>query len=106
MSETRRWTARITVSQSNVDVCRVLPNGDRVGESVDADLSRNDLQRDQASAAYAEACQYVLADMGTHAHVQLFKTTKAHGTVRDRGYLIDRNDACAWARKRILAGAR
>lgn len=103
----RTWTARISYNDDWMNLCMVLPNGDRVGETVDAELSREDLQKSQARAAYGEACQFILAGCAKAAHVQLYKTTKAHGTVRDHtSYMIDTDDAVKWARKVIASRAR
>jgi len=100
----RRWTATITVTDNPVMLGLGYSNnvnGSYI-ETVDADLSTEDLQRSQANAAYAEAAQYLLLDLGEVAHVQLYKTTKAHGTRKDHvTYTIDKRDATAWARKRI-----
>lgn len=97
----RRWTATVTLYGTELNMAQ-----SRDGETVDATPSRNDLQRDQLAAAYGEACQYLLAGMGVAAEVQMHKTTKAHGTVRERSHVIFMEDAEKWARKVILAGAR
>jgi hypothetical protein len=99
----RKWAARITVSSALADLCHVHPNGDRVGETVDATPSRNDLQKDQLAAAYREAAEYILAGLGTCACVQLYKTTQAHGRQADKYQLISTQDAEAYARRSILA---
>jgi phosphatidylserine/phosphatidylglycerophosphate/cardiolipin synthase-like enzyme len=94
----RRWTATITYTDNPVSFG--LDAG--YGETVQADLSEEDLQRAQAKAAYAEAATFLLNGIGEAAFVQLYKTTK-NGTRKDHiTYVIDRRDAGAWAMKKIL----
>jgi hypothetical protein len=103
----RTWTARITYSEDWTSLCFLTELGDRVGETVDADKSESDLQKSMASAAYGEACSFILAGCAKAAYVQLYKTTKAHGTVRDHtSYMIDVDDAVKWARKTIARRGR
>jgi hypothetical protein len=95
----RRWTATITYVDNPLEL---YASG--AGETVEADWSEEDLQRSQAKAAYAEAVQFLLSGVGEAAHVQLWKTTKKHGTVRDHiEYTIDRDAAAAWALKKIVS---
>jgi len=78
----RRWTAKIEVE-------------DRFGrtiEVVDANLSRNDLQREQAQVAIAEAAAYLRIGIGEDAYVTLYKTTRA-GTQRDQSFSVWRDDS-------------
>ena len=63
----RRWTAIIEIGR----------------ETFTAAQSGADLQDAQLKAAAREAGEYLLAGFAEDAVVQLFKTTKAHGTVRD-----------------------
>lgn len=99
---TRRWTATITVVDDVSDLAWVTETGTRArGETVPATDSESDLQRDQAAAAYLEATKYILAGLGGAAYVQLYKTTQAHGTVKDQSYSLDRYDAVRYARRAI-----
>lgn len=71
---TRRWTAVIRDRDTGVEV--------------DATPSHNDLKVDQRKQAMRDA-----RDLGIEAgDVILYKTTKAHGTVRDRAYWFHTND--------------
>jgi hypothetical protein len=96
----RRWSATITVSDNPLGL--YVHDSDRYSETVQADESEEDLQRSQAKAAYAEACQYLLARLGQYAEVQLYKTTKKHGTVKSYSTSLDANDAVAWAMKALV----
>jgi hypothetical protein len=94
----RRWSATITYSDNHMDLC-VRPAR---GQVVDADLPTEDLQKSIAAAAYHEAATFLLAGCAKHAYIQLYKTTKAHGTQPDHtSYLIDVQDAEKYARRRI-----
>lgn len=75
----RRWTATITYADDWRDLCYVPA---RNAETVPADESTEDLQRSQLAAAKLEASMYLLAGCAKAANVQLYKTTKAHGTVK------------------------
>jgi hypothetical protein len=95
----RRWTATITYAESDrLDLCCSPLRG----ETVAADLPSEDLQKSMATAAYAEAATFLLEGVAKYAYIQLFKTTKAHGTVADHtSYLIDVHDAEQWALRTI-----
>jgi hypothetical protein len=82
----RTWTATIAYGDQITFPCWTSR------ETVTADLSENDLQRDQAYVAQLEATQYLLAGAATSAYVQLHKTTKS-GTRNDRGFAMDLWDA-------------
>jgi len=79
METDRRWSARIEF---------LTETGRRI-EVVDATASDYDLQRDQLRSALREAMEYIAAGLAVDAHVELFKTTKAHGTRRDRTWYLD-----------------
>lgn len=81
LTETRTWTATITVGTG--------PSA----ETVDASPSEWDTLRETAAAARAEAVEYVRAGLGDEARVTLYKTTKARGTEEDRsGGFVWRDD--------------
>jgi hypothetical protein len=105
-SHPRRWTATITYADNPLGLssAHYTDKPDGYSETVDADLSENDLQRAQAMAAYSEAAQSLLAGIGEVAEVQLYKTTKAHGTRKDHvNYTINKRDAVAWALRQIVS---
>ena len=87
----RTWTATITVDRSDL-------NGR--SETVAATESYLNLKSDQRRAAVIEAYQYLLAGLGDSAEVQLYKTTKAHGTRKDSWEMVYVEDARRFARKR------
>lgn len=71
---TRTWTAKIQIGR----------------EIIDATLSGSDLLADQTMSAVREAALFV--DESTEAvHVELWKSTKAHGVVRDRVFFVYRD---------------
>lgn len=70
----RRWSATITCDD---------------GSTWTAKQSDHDLQRDQLRSAVAEVAEYL--PRGYAAEVQLHKTTKAHGTVRDLSVTLYRD---------------
>jgi hypothetical protein len=97
----RRWSATITYADNPLALDSYARG--QFSETVQADLSESDLQKEQAKAAFAEAAKFLLAGVAECAFVQLYKTTKKHGTVKSHiTYVIDRNDAAAWAMKRIV----
>jgi hypothetical protein len=93
----RRWSATITYADEYMDLC-VRPAR---GQVVDADQPSSDLQKSMLISAYAEAAQFLLMGEAKHARIQLFKTTKAHGTVSDKSEMLDVQDAEKWALRTI-----
>jgi hypothetical protein len=94
----RRWSATITYGDDHIGLCMSPPHG----ETIQADMPSEDLQKSMAAAAYLEACTFLLSGCAKHAYIQLYKTTKAHGTVKDHtSYLIDVQDAVKYARRKI-----
>jgi hypothetical protein len=85
----RRWSATITYADEYMDLCLSPARG----ETVQAELPDNDLQKSMLAGATLEAAQYLLAGCAKHAYVVLHKTTKANGTVRDKSLMLDVNDA-------------
>lgn len=69
-TQPRRWTATIVCGDTEVEL--------------DATLSDNDLKVDQRKRAMQDARELGIA----HGTIHVFKTTKAHGTVKDRSYLF------------------
>lgn len=84
MDEIRRWSAKITFYGSDLELAFR-----RDGETIDADASENDLQKEQARSAVREAAEYLRAGIGQIAYIQLFKTTKANGTVPDQTWYVE-----------------
>jgi len=74
----RTWTATITVH----------------GETFDAELSPANLKRDQLQQTAREASEYL--ENGDHANINIYKTTKAHGTVRDTNRIVSFVDGKVW----------
>lgn len=68
----RRWTAIIEIGR----------------ETFTAAQSGPDLQDAQLKAAAREAGEYLQAGLAEDVTVQLYKTTKAHGTVRDLSAVV------------------
>jgi len=93
----RRWSATITYANHHMDLC-VCPAR---GETVNADSPEEDLQKSMLRSAYAEAAQFLLMGEAKHARIQLYKTTKAHGTVSDKSEMLDVQDAEKWALRTI-----
>jgi hypothetical protein len=84
MDEMRRWSAEITFYGSDLDLAFR-----RNGETIAANASANDLQKEQARSAVSEASEYLRAGLGEIAHITLFKTTKANGTVPDQTWYVE-----------------
>lgn len=74
----RTWTATITVH----------------GETFDAELSPANLKRDQLQRTAREASEYL--GNGDHAEIDIYKTTKAHGTVVDTSRTVSLVDGKVW----------
>ena len=74
----RTWTATITVH----------------GETFAAENSTANLKADQLKAAAREASEYL--ENGDHAKIYIYKTTKAHGTVRDTNRIVSFVDGKVW----------
>ncbi|MFZ0178621.1 MAG: hypothetical protein WAL84_01945 [Candidatus Dormiibacterota bacterium] len=72
---TRRWTATVTFERNGRAVRRF--------EAVNSDA---DLQNRQARFAISQAIAQ--RENGEDAHIQLNKTTKANGTVRDQSWFL------------------
>jgi hypothetical protein len=107
MRDERRWTAKIKYGDEFMNMCMTHKDGTRVGETVDADPSEEDLQKSMLAAATLEAAQFLLVGAAKFAYIQLFKTTKTHGTVSDRSSdIMDINDAIKIAQRSILRHAR
>jgi len=73
-TEMRTWTAEITAH----------------GETFAAENSTANLKADQLKAAAREAGEYL--EEGDDAKVELYKTTKTHGTVSDVSRLVVRHN--------------
>lgn len=86
-TEIRRWTATI-----NVMGWMDLGWRPERGEQVKATPSEYDLQRDQLRSAVREAGEYIEAGLGEVATIQLYKTTKANGTVPDQHWVVERDE--------------
>lgn len=84
MDEMRRWSATINVMDSWMD----LGWRPERGETVPAETSESDLQADQLRSAVREATEYIRAGLGEVATIQLYKTTKANGTVPDQHWIV------------------
>lgn len=84
MDELRRWSAEITFYGSDLELAFR-----RNGETITANASEYDLQREQAKSAVGEAGEYLRAGIGTIAYITLFKTTKANGTVKDQTWYVE-----------------
>jgi len=87
MDELRRWSAEITFYGSDLELAFR-----RNGETITATPSEYDLQKEQARSAVSESAEYLRAGIGTIAHITLFKTTKANGTVKDQTWYVERDD--------------
>jgi hypothetical protein len=69
----RTWTAKLEISG--------------LGEA-DVPASPYNLQRDQLKTAIAEAATWLRQDPDLDVYIQLYKTTKAHGTVKDQHWSV------------------
>ena len=74
----RTWTATITVH----------------GETFAADESELNLKADQLKATVREAVAYL--EDGDRAEVDIYKTTKTRGTVRDTSRTVSLVDGKVW----------
>jgi hypothetical protein len=84
MDELRRWSAEITFYGSDLELAFR-----RNGETIPATPSEYDLQKEQARSAVNESAEYLRAGIGIIAHITLFKTTKANGTVKDQTWYVE-----------------